>query len=98
MKAATYSAPWPPAPDGRFRVALYKALWNVTPVVYRQHSFSDHRTLKAAARRLAHLIARQSKAGYSGERYDSLYIVTPDGERLALRTAQKRIRESGHAS
>lgn len=92
MIAAKYSAPWPPAPNGRYRVALYKALFAVSPIVYRQHSFSDHATLKAAARRLAHLIARQGRSGYKGERYDSLYIVTPEGERLALRTAQARIK------
>lgn len=92
--AARFSAPWPPAPDGRHRVALYKALFNVSPIVYRQDRFSDHRTLKAAARRLAHLIYRQSRSGYTGERFDALYIVTPDGERLPLREAQRRIKEA----
>jgi hypothetical protein len=89
--ASTFSAPWPPADDGRYRVALYKGTFATSPVVYRQHTFSDHRTLKAACRRLAHIIFRQSRRGYTGERYDAAYIVMPDGERLPLNAARKRL-------
>jgi hypothetical protein len=87
--ASTFSAPWPPADNGRFRVALYKGTFATSPVVYRQDTFSDHRTLKAACRRLAHIIYRQGRSGYKGERYDAAYIVMPDGERLPLNAARK---------
>lgn len=93
--SACYSFRWPPAPNGGWRVALYVAAFQTTPVVYRPHVFSDHATLKAAVRRLAHLIARQSRRGYTGERFDSLYIVSPDGERLPLNAARARLAELG---
>lgn len=93
MIAATYADRWPAKPD-RFRVACYVGNFADSPVIYSGAVAFDHRTLKAAARRLAHLIARQSRSGYVGARYDSLYIVTPEGERLALRSAQARIAES----
>lgn len=81
---------WPPVP-GRYRVALYKGNFAASPVIYERAASYEHKTLKAAARRLAHMIARQSRRGYSGERFDSLYIVTPEGERLPLRAARERI-------
>jgi hypothetical protein len=92
--ASAFSCPWPPADDGRYRVALYKGTFATSPVVYRQDSFSDHRTLKAACRRLAHIIYRQSRRDYRGERYDAAYIVAPSGERWPLNEARKRM-ESG---
>lgn len=88
---------WPAADGGRFRVATY-AETGASGGTYHKAESSDHRTLKAAARRLAHLIARQSRRGYSGKRFDALYIVTPEGERLALRTAQARIKESANVA
>lgn len=90
MIAARYSDRWPPVP-GRFRVALYTGNYADSPVIYSPALAYEHRTLKAAARRLAHIIARQSRRGYTGERFDSLYIVTPEGERLPLRAARERI-------
>lgn len=89
--SACYSYRWPPAPNGGWRVACYVASFQTTPVVYRPHVFSDHRTLGAAVRRLAHLIARQSRRDYRGERFGSLYIVAPDGERLPLNAARERL-------
>lgn len=86
MIAAKYSAPWPPVP-GRYIVAAYRGNFAESPIVYERAAFWQHRTLKAAARRLAHLIARRT-----GERFDSLYIVTPAGERLPLRKARERIK------
>lgn len=62
-----------------------------SPVIYSRAASYGHATLKAAARRLASLIARQGRRGYAGERFDSLYIVTPEGERLPLRAARERI-------
>lgn len=90
MIAARYSDRWPPVP-GRFRVALYKGDYAESPVIYSRAASYEHATLKAAARRLASLIARQGRRGYKGERFDSLYIVTPEGERLPLRAARERI-------
>lgn len=90
IPAALFSEQWAPAPGG-YRVALYRGNFERSPVVYRPAACSDHRTLKAAARRLAHYIARQSRRGYSGARFDCLYIVTPSGERLPLKTARARI-------
>ena len=86
--ASHFSAPWPAAPDGRYRVALYKGTFGTSPVVYRQDRFSDHKTLKAAVRRLAHIIARQGRRGYTGERFDAAYIVSPEGERWPLNKAR----------
>lgn len=88
--AALFAGKWNPAP-GRFRVALYKGNYADSPVIYSPALAYEHRTLKAAARRLAHMIARQSRREYKGERFDCLYIVTPDGERLALNAARERI-------
>lgn len=88
--AALFTGRWNPVP-GRFRVALYKGNYADSPVTYSPALAYEHRTLKAAARRLASLIARQARRGYSGERFDCLYIVTPDGERLALNAARERI-------
>lgn len=90
MIAARYSDRWPPVP-GRFRVALYKGDYAESPVIYSPALAFEHRTLKAAARRLAHLIARQGRREYKGERFDCLYIVTPEGERLPLKAARERI-------
>lgn len=90
MIAARYSDRWPPVP-GRYRVALYKGDYAESPVIYSPALAYEHRTLKAAARRLAHMIARQSRREYKGERFDCLYIVTPEGERLALNAARERI-------
>lgn len=90
MIAARYSDRWPPVP-GRYRVALYTGNSAASPVIYDRAASYEHKTLKAAARRLAHMIARQSRRGYSGERFDCLYIVTPEGERLPLRAARERI-------
>lgn len=91
MQAATYTARWPIAPRDQFRVALYRGDYTASTIVYHRAAFSDHRTLKAACRRLAHLIHQQGRTGYTGERYDRMYIVTPDGERLPLRAAQARL-------
>ena len=88
--AALFAGKWNPVP-GRFRVALYKGDYAESPVTYDRAASYEHKTLKAAARRLAHMIARQSRRGYSGERFDCLYIVTPNGERLALNAARERI-------
>lgn len=88
--AALFAGRWNPVP-GRFRVALYKGDYAESPVIYSPAMAFEHKTLKAAARRLAHIIARQSRRGYSGERFDCLYIVTPDGERLPLAKARERI-------
>lgn len=81
---------WPPVP-GRYRVALYIGNFAASPVIYDRAASYEHKTLKAAARRLASLIARQGRREYKGERFDCLYIVTPDGERLALNAARERI-------
>jgi len=88
--AALFAGKWNPVP-GRFRVALYKGNYADSPVIYWPALAYEHRTLKAAARRLAHMIARQSRRGYSGERFDCHYIVTPEGERLPLAKARERI-------
>lgn len=90
VPSARFSCPWPAVP-GRYRVALYKGTFATTPVVYRQHRFSDHRTLKAACRCLASILHKQGRSGYTGERIDAAYIITPEGERLPLRSAQARI-------
>lgn len=90
MIAARYSDRWPPVP-GRFRVALYKGDYAESPVTYSRAASYEHATLKAAARRLAHMIARQSRREYKGARFDCLYIVTPQGERLPLAKARERI-------
>lgn len=91
--APRYPDRWPPVP-GRFRVALYKGDYSATPIVYSRAASYEHATLKAAARRLASLIARQGRRGYTGERFDCLYIVTPEGERLPLRAARERIADN----
>lgn len=88
--AALFAGKWNPVP-GRFRVALYKGDYAGPPVIYSPALAFEHKTLKAAARRLAHMIARRSRRGYSGERFDCLYIVTPEGERLPLAKARERI-------
>lgn len=88
--AALFAGKWNPVP-GRFRVALYKGNYAESPVIYSPALAFEHRTLKAAARRLAHIIARQSRREYKGERFDCLYIVTPEGERLPLAKARERI-------
>lgn len=94
------SGRWPAKPD-RFRVACYSETGASGGTYYGAVAF-DHRTLKAAARRLAHIINRQTppahRAPWRGVRYDALYIVTPSGERLSLREAQARIEESADAS
>lgn len=91
MIAALYLETWQAKPD-RYRVACYGGDFSATPVTYTRAVAFDHRTLKAACRRLASLIARQSRRGYTGVRYDSLYVLTPDGRRLPLIEARK---ESG---
>lgn len=91
--ASEFSARWPAADDGRYRVALYKGTFATSPVIYRQDSFSDHRTLKAAVRRLAHIIARQSRRDWKGERFDAAYIVAPSGERWPLNRARAILAE-----
>lgn len=88
--AALFAGRWNPVP-GRFRVALYKSDYADSPVIYAPACSFEHRTLKAAARRLAHMIARQSRRDYKGERFDCFYIVTPEGERLPLAKARERI-------
>ena len=90
FKGATFSALWPAAP-GRFRVALYKGAFQVSPIVYRQERFSDHRTLGAAVRRLAFVLNVQGKSGHKGERIDAAHIVLPCGERLTLAEARERL-------
>ena len=94
--APAYDSRWPPAPNGRYRVACYTGNYERTPVVFTQAASFDHRTLKAAVRRLASLISRQAVSGYRGARYDSLYIVTPEGKRLPLSAARKLIMESAN--
>lgn len=82
-----YASQWPPAP-GLWRVALYKGRFDLSPIRYYPHSVSDRRTLKAAIRELAHIIARQSRRDFKGERYDSAYIISPFGHRLSLNKAR----------
>lgn len=94
IPAARFARRFDPATGGRYRVALYVADFTESPVTYRPARVDDRRTLKAAARRLAHYIARQSRRGYTGERFDYLYIITPEGERLPLAEARKRIRDA----
>ena len=94
-RAARFSYQWPPAGRGMWRVAKYKADTRQSPVVYHAYSVSDRRTLKAAIREIAHLIARQARRGYRGERFDCLYIITPEGARLPLTAARKMAEESG---
>lgn len=91
MSAAKYADAWPPAPNGRYRVACYIGNFADSPVIYERAASFDHGTLKAAARRLASLIARRRKGT---PRYDSLYIVTPTGERLPLNAARQRLKEA----
>lgn len=91
MIAAKFAHQWPPALGDMWRVARYKGDFNKTPVIYYPHSVSDHRTLKAAIRELAHLIARQSRRDYKGVRFDCLYIISPAGDRLPLTAARKLI-------
>lgn len=88
--AAMFRGTWNPVPD-RYLVALYVGDYSATPVIYSPAASFPHRTLKAAARRLASLIHQQSKHGHRGAKFDCLYIVTPSGERLPLRVAQRRI-------
>ena len=90
MNGANFSKQWAAVP-GKFRVALYRADFSQSPIVYSPAASFEHRTLKAAARRLAHFIYRQSRSAYKGAQYHCLYIVTPEGERLPLRAAQARI-------
>lgn len=95
FNGASFSALWPAAP-GRFRVALYKGVFAVSPIVYRQERFSDHRTLRAAVRRLSSVLFQQGRPGARGERIDAAHIVLPDGSRLTLQAARERLkRESG---
>lgn len=81
-----------PAIPGRYVVAAYRADWSESPIVYDLAAFWEHRTLGAACRRLARLIARRSP---DVPRFDSLYIVTPEGERLPLKAARERIARNG---
>lgn len=85
--AALYSARYAPRP-GRYLVACYRADLAESPTVYRPAACFAHKSLAAAARRLAHMIAGRS---YRGEKYDSLYIVTPAGDRLPLSLAREMI-------
>lgn len=81
------SVAWPPRP--MFQAVTYKADWSApgAPRYSRGEAF-PHRTLKAAARRLASLLS-----GRNGRPCPSAaYIVTPEGERLSLRDAQGRLK------
>lgn len=80
---------WPPEP-GHYQVCTYDADYSVSPPDYSRNASFGHRTLKAAARRLARMLS-----GRGGRPLpDVAYIVTPSGERLPLRSAQARIKES----
>jgi hypothetical protein len=75
----------------RYVVATYSADFTGTPIRYARESTYSHATLKAAARRLARMLS-----GRSGARPPAAaYIITPEGERLALRSAQARIKANG---
>ncbi len=78
---------WPVEP-GRYQVCTYDSDWSVTPPDYSRNAAYSHRTLKAAARRLARMLSGRS--GRHGA--DVFYILTPEGERLPLRSAQARIK------
>lgn len=92
--AKVFSSQWAAVP-GKFRVALYRGDFAATPIRYSPAASFEHRTLKAAARRLASLIYQGHRHGYKGPQYHCLYIVTPEGERLPLREAQRRIASNG---
>lgn len=57
--AALFAGKWNPVP-GRFRVALYKGNYADSPVIYSPALAYEHRTLKAAARRLLAFCAHSS--------------------------------------
>jgi len=96
LPALTPCGNCPPAPKG-YRVALWQgdysqeaiaglngnpaAMWTLALV-------SDHRTLGAACRKLAHYIARQGRRGYQGPRFDRFLVVLPDGIALSLNAAR----------
>lgn len=85
---ATYLEQWPSAPDG-WRVACYRGDWAASPAVYYPAAAYDYRTLTAAVRALARLIARRSP---DVPRYDALYIIAPNGERQPLNPWRTRIK------
>lgn len=87
MSAATYSRPWPVAP-GKYRVATYRGNFERSPIVYHPADRFDHRTLRAACLRVATLIARRKA---DCPRYDAIYIITPEGERLPFNAARSRL-------
>lgn len=86
---------WPAIP-GAFQVVTYDADYSVSPPDYSRNASYSHRTLKAAARRLARMLSGRGGRPLA-DGADVAYIVTPGGERLPLRSAQARIKESGNA-
>lgn len=86
---------WPPIP-GAFQVVTYDADFSRRPWPpdYSRNASYSHRTLKAAARRLARMLSGRGGRPLA-DGADVAYILTPDGERLPLRAAQARI--AGHA-
>lgn len=91
--SATYSGQFQPI-AGKWLVCAYRADFRLSPIIYKPAESWSHRTLGAAARRLARMIAQIGKERRVCDRFDSAYILAPDGRRLALRSAQAELKES----